>query len=590
MISSGRRLRSSACLLLPPAKGTCCVLVGRMAMLGSVGRAALLGGPAQSVMNPRRRRLGAAPLVTAQGQQFRTVKIRTSDAVRPVRRDRVGWERSIVPVRQKGSGTSALVSRLMEDAAEMKIEQLEPLARIDGVSAVASRAEQWLRQSWGQLESRHRVIAASSLAFMLCNLDKVTMSVAIIPMARDFGWGASVSGLVQSSFFAGYILSQLPGGYLCSKFNGRKVLPVGVGLWALATASVPPLASTVPGLCAGRAAVGLGEAVAPSAITDMVARAVPKTERSRAIAFVFGGLHVGSIFGLLLAPFLIEHFGWPSVFFFSGASAVTWVVLWEKLVAHMKTNDPDVYKQIVRAFKPAQKTEAAAPSLEAAVPWRAILRSEAVRALMFTHFCNNWFQYTFLAWLPSYFTSTLGLDLPHAAQVALLPPIAGILTSSAAGPLADFLVAKGWETTTVRKAAQCMAFLGPAACLTATAFTTDSTLKIGLITSALGLASFSMAGLYCNHQDLSPKYASFLLGLTNTTGAIPGIVGVFITGWLLDMTDSWSVALFAPSIFFFIAGSIVFTLYGKSGLQSFSDNHPFDFEKNLLHYIPWRSQ
>ena len=39
------------------------------------------------------------------------------------------------------------------------------------------------------------------------------------------------------------------------------------------------------------------------------------------------------------------------------------------------------------------------------------------------------------------------------------------------------------------------------------------------------MASFSMCGLYCNHADLSPRYAPFLLGMTNTVGALPGIIG-----------------------------------------------------------------
>ena len=40
---------------------------------------------------------------------------------------------------------------------------------------------------------------------------QVNISVAIIPMAQDFGWSPTVSGLVQSSFFWGYALSQIPG-------------------------------------------------------------------------------------------------------------------------------------------------------------------------------------------------------------------------------------------------------------------------------------------------------------------------------------------------------------------------------------------
>lgn len=39
------------------------------------------------------------------------------------------------------------------------------------------------------------------------------MSVAIIPMAHDYGWSPTVSGLIQSSFFYGYALCQLPGIY-----------------------------------------------------------------------------------------------------------------------------------------------------------------------------------------------------------------------------------------------------------------------------------------------------------------------------------------------------------------------------------------
>ena len=77
--------------------------------------------------------------------------------------------------------------------------------------------------------------------------DKVNISVAIIPMAQDFGWSPTTSGFVQSSFFFGYMLSQIPGGYVVSRAGGRRILPVGVGLWSAATAAVPVLAGSMPG-------------------------------------------------------------------------------------------------------------------------------------------------------------------------------------------------------------------------------------------------------------------------------------------------------------------------------------------------------
>ncbi len=75
----------------------------------------------------------------------------------------------------------------------------------------------------------------------------MNISVAIIPMAQDFGWSPTVSGLVQSSFFYGYALTQIPGGYVTSRIGGRSVLPAGVSLWSAATAAVPLLAGTIPG-------------------------------------------------------------------------------------------------------------------------------------------------------------------------------------------------------------------------------------------------------------------------------------------------------------------------------------------------------
>lgn len=49
------------------------------------------------------------------------------------------------------------------------------------------------------------------------NMDRVNMSVAILPMKAQFGWDSTTMGFVQSSFFWGYLLTQVWGlsGGLC---------------------------------------------------------------------------------------------------------------------------------------------------------------------------------------------------------------------------------------------------------------------------------------------------------------------------------------------------------------------------------------
>lgn len=81
-------------------------------------------------------------------------------------------------------------------------------------------------------------------------------------------------------------------------------------------------------LCVSRAIVGLGEGFAPSAVTHVMASIVPQSERSRAVAYVFGGLDLGSVIGLLLCGPLIAIYGWPSVFYVFAILGLVWAVAW----------------------------------------------------------------------------------------------------------------------------------------------------------------------------------------------------------------------------------------------------------------------
>ncbi|CAA0819939.1 Probable anion transporter 6- chloroplastic [Striga hermonthica] len=436
-----------------------------------------------------------------------------------------------------------------EDAAQAKriLSGLEVNGQLEEEESVGEEVglyRDW--PPWKDLPQRYKLIGTTSLAFVICNMDKVNLSIAIIPMSHQFGWNASVAGLVQSSFFWGYALSQLPGGWLAKLFGGSKVLEVGVLAWSLATALVPIVAGFMPGLIFSRILVGIGEGVSPSAATDMIAMSIPIEERSRAVAFVFGGLSVGSVLGLSVFQFVKEdrrpfreaYLSWPQ----SGPMNKSWKSSLEDLGGSLKD-----------------------------IPWKEFFKSKAVWAMIYTHFCGSWGHYTCLSWLPTYFSEELDLDFTEAAWVSVLPPLASIFVTGFASQFADSMIAKGVETTVVRKICQTIAFLSPATCMILSSV--DLGLSpwevVSILTGGLALSSFALSGLYCTHQDMSPEYASVLLGITNTVGAVPGIIGVALTGYLLDSTHSWGLSLFAPSIFFYITGTIVWLTLASSKPQTF---------------------
>jgi ACS family sodium-dependent inorganic phosphate cotransporter len=198
------------------------------------------------------------------------------------------------------------------------------------------------------------------------------------------------------------------------------------------------------------------------------------------------------------------------------------------------------------------------------------------------HFCFNWGYYTLLAWLPSYFEMALGLNVEKSSYLTLVPYVAMTCMIPLVGPVADGLVKRGWSLTNVRKLCQGLSFVGPAACMLACAALTPSAaqlaagaspptlLLVALLSVAFAMGAWSRGGLYCNHQDLSPKYASALLGITNTAGAIPGVLGVTSAGYLLDVTNSWAYALFLPIATCQLFGAVVYTAMASSERQSWS--------------------
>jgi len=473
------------------------------------------------------------------------------------------------------------------------------------------------------LPSKTQLVMACSLGFCLANMDKVNFTLAVIPMGLENEWTPTMVGLVQSAFFYGFLLMQIPGSILTTRLGGANVLPRGVSMWSCATACVPFFASNMPVLCGLRAITGLGEAIAPSSIVDIISRAVPPEERASSVSFAFSGLHLGSICGLLLSPAIISTAGWPSLFYLLGMGGTLWSLWFMRLVQGLEQSDPETSAKLLpegardlsRSLIPLPKLGSGSSSVrqvqqqqqQQSIPYRAFLRSHAVRVLMFTHFSHNWFHYTWLAWLPTYLTSSLSVDLTSAAHIALLPPVAGVVASAAAGVCGDGLVKLGVPTRIVRKLAQSVAFCVPTGFLAAAMQlphdSQGSMLTVGCITAALGISSFSLAGLYCSHQDLSKRYASALLGLTNVAGSIPGIIGVALVGFLYDTTDDWQISLFLPSATLLVAGAAVYISQSQHDQVDFDtlDNSPFPPElwlqqrkvavgKWFRRLLPWKRE
>jgi MFS transporter, ACS family, solute carrier family 17 (sodium-dependent inorganic phosphate cotransporter), other len=82
-----------------------------------------------------------------------------------------------------------------------------------------------------------------------------------------------------------------------------------------------------------------------------------------------------------------------------------------------------------------------------------------------------------------------------------------------------------------------------------------------LMTIATGGAAFGVAGFAANHLDIAPRYAGILMGLSNTFAQLPGIVGVALTGFIVNMTHSFG-GVFYLIAFIYMTGMICYLKMG----------------------------
>ncbi|HSB96361.1 MAG TPA: MFS transporter, partial [Spongiibacteraceae bacterium] len=137
---------------------------------------------------------------------------------------------------------------------------------------------------------RYTLLALCFLAAFVCYIDRVNISVAVIAMQERFGWSETVKGLVLSSFFIGYMLFQIPSGYLANRFGGKWVLGIAVAWWSIFTIITPFAALSLPLLIAARIGMGLGEAAMFPGAYNLFGRWIPPVERSRAVALLLSGV------------------------------------------------------------------------------------------------------------------------------------------------------------------------------------------------------------------------------------------------------------------------------------------------------------
>ncbi|KAF3700340.1 Vesicular glutamate transporter 1 [Channa argus] len=396
------------------------------------------------------------------------------------------------------------------------------------------------------LPRRYIIAILSGLGFCISFGIRCNLGVAIVSMVNDhtvykgnkevlvaaqFTWDPETVGMIHGSFFWGYIVTQIPGGFICQKFAANRVF---------------------------------GFAIVATSTLNMLIPSAARCHYSCVILVrICQGLvevqYVGSLAGLCC----IRSFG---IFWY-----MFWILVsYESPAAH-PTITPEERKYIEDAI--GESAGFLNPLHKFKTPWRHFFTSMPVYAIIVANFCRSWTFYLLLISQPAYFEEVFGFEISKVGMVSALPHLVMTIIVPLGGQLADYLRTHNlMSTTNVRKLMNCGGFGMEATLLLVVGYSHTKVVAISFLVLAVGFSGFAISGFNVNHLDIAPRYASILMGISNGVGTLSGMVCPLIVGAMTKhkTREEWQYVFLIASLVHY-GGVIFYGIFASGEKQAWAD-------------------
>ena len=381
---------------------------------------------------------------------------------------------------------------------------------------------------------------------MINYIDRITLSFAIGPIAKEFQLNDVAKGYLFSSFLWTYTLLLIPMGLLVDRFGSKKVAGWGLAIWSVATA-LTGASTSFGSLLVSRLLMGGGEASSNPAGAKVVREWIPAGERGIITAAFNSGSYAGPAFCALVAGAVIETWGWRALFYCAGGLGLIWLLAWVLFY-----DKPEVARWLGENERKkilAERHDRAKGADTASQPVGLVrlMGTKTLWGLALTQGCNVYSQYLFLTWLPSYLQTTKHLTLSKTGLYTAVPYAVAVVLCIGMGKLSDRLLARSGASSGRRR--NMIAFaMAIAAIVLAAPFVDNVWVLLALITLSLtGVATTTslnfalLNDLLPNPKDIGRAMAFLVVG-----GNVFGLLAPIVTGYVISITGSYDWALALP--------------------------------------------
>ena len=404
------------------------------------------------------------------------------------------------------------------------------------------------------LSNRRRwpVVGMLFAGMLISYVDRGILSIAAVPLMKDFGMSPAAAGALLSAFFWTYSTLQVPAGFLVDRFGIKWTYAIGFAFWSLASAAVG-FASSLSQILSLRVLLGAGEAVAHPASVTFIRQNFKEKEQGIPTAIYVSGMTLGPAVGALLGATVLTRFGWRPLFLITGLGALVWLIPWLILAPSRGA-----------AAVPAEPEQPREP-----FPWRMLIKLPAFWGLTIGAFFYSYYSFFLLTWLPSYLVMERGYSFLRMGLFTAIPYVGTVFVSFASARIADRWIARGGRPVYVRKMFVAGGFLTGSTILLLPHFHSPSAV-LGILMSSLLGTGLASSNYWALTQAISPRaLVGRVTGYQNSIASLAGLTAPVITGLVVGKTKSFDLAILFAGGSLLVGLASYLILLRESDIQKF---------------------
>jgi len=401
-----------------------------------------------------------------------------------------------------------------------------------------------------------RIIPVALIMYTISYVDRTNITLALEPkissMMRDLFMDDRMKGQAAGIFFIGYVLLQVPGGYLANHWSAKKFISLCLVFWGLCAVGCG-LARNFVQFEAMRFLLGVAESGVLPATTVLLANWFPKEERARANGYWSLCQPFAVIASAPITGKLLGWYGWQTMLMLEGALPFLWLPIWWFCISDHPREAKWISPEEREYLETTLSREVAALAPTGPVPLlQPFLRLEILVMVIiyFLHNCEAYGCMTFF---------TTGLESRHftGLQYALLFAFPYALT-------AVVMVIISWHSDKTLERRGHVAFvyaLSGVSLIVSVMLQGHFWVSYAFLCLAIPGPFAAIAPFWAIPGETLPRnQMGLVIGLVNAIGNVGGFAGPFITGWLKQASHGMTVPYSALGAGMLLAAALCFLL------------------------------